>query len=394
MNFKNQIPHPVRKLAEHFEFRVAGGAVRDLLMGLSPKDWDLATPVLPKDVVRISTAAGFNVIPTGLKHGTVTVVVDGMPLEVTTLRIDRNTDGRHAEVDFTTDWRTDSSRRDFTINSMFLTMDGEVIDFFDGVYDVKARHVRFVGDPDARMQEDYLRLLRAYRFCGRLGSESCPEHFLYSVRRNAHGLKQISGERVWNEMRLILGSDIPHTLISAMKDAGVLPNIGLSDQTHTLNLYDVAKLTENPITRLVAVTPNWNPSAKYPTLLETLKDQWHVSSDEYKLAEFLVKTKDTTIGTMEDLKEMVLLHNVRKDWVKELAALLHREEELEELDKWHPPVFPLTGKDLIGLGVAPGPRMGDILARLKRDWVSNLCMPPREELLVWAQKEYIDKETT
>ena len=212
MNFKQQIPEPVKKLDSVLSrfsvdslVRVAGGAVRDLLAGVEPKDWDLATPLHPEEVIKSAEEAGFKVLPTGLQHGTVTVMVDGEPLEVTTLRVDVETDGRHADVEFTTDWKEDAARRDLTVNAMFLTMDGEVVDFFGGQQDLEDGRVRFVGNARERMAEDFLRILRFFRFHGRVGSGKFDEKDLLAIHDSTHGLAGISGERIWMEMQKIFG---------------------------------------------------------------------------------------------------------------------------------------------------------------------------------------------
>ncbi len=387
MNFKNQIPPAVRQIAEYVPVRVAGGAVRDLLLGIEAKDWDLATPWIPEKVTHGVRGGGFDVIPTGLKHGTVTVVVDGEPFEITTLRIDTNHDGRHADVEFTDNWREDSARRDFTVNSMFLDMDGNIHDYFGGQDDLKARVIRFVGDPDCRMREDFLRILRLYRFCGKLGKESCPETHTQAVRRNAHGLQKISGERLWSEMRQILQSEMPSTLLSAMKDAGILPHIGLADSLHTMDLFQVAKLTKNPVTRLVAVTPTWLPSSGAPALLETLKDRWKISSPELKLAKFLMDNR----GSHNDidhryLQAMMVLEGASRVQVVELAALLLKETDMRFMERWEPPVMEVDGNDILALGVKPGPAVGKILTGVKTFWVWKNFEPSRRELLEHAKE--------
>ena len=387
MNFKQKIPAQVLKLSEHVNVRIAGGAVRDLIMGKTPKDYDLATPFLPENVMKAATTAGFDVIPTGLKHGTVTVVVDSMPLEVTTLRVDKETDGRHAEVEYGVSWRNDASRRDLTINSLFLDMEGEVHDYFHGVDDIKTRTIRFVGDPDERIQQDYLRLLRAYRFCGQLGKETCPESFLHPARRNAHGLAKISGERIWSEMKLILTSDMPWVLLHAMKDAGVLPHIGLGEHLDLERLEGVCAFTRSPITRLVGVTPTWHPSTGGPELIKTLKSRWKLSGPEMKLARFLVDAREwVPAGSARSkYRELVILNDIDKRWVEELAALQVQPFVLGDLQGWEPPVFPINGKDLIELGMDQGPSIGIALGHLKSVWFRSGFRRTREDLLEYEK---------
>ena len=200
--------------------RVAGGAVRDALLGVEPKDWDVATVLLPTEVMAMAERAGFDVIPTGLQHGTVTVVVDGMPLEVTTLRSDVETDGRHAEVEFVTDWKEDAARRDLTMNAMFMTVDGSVQDFFGGTEDLWEGRVRFVGHATDRIEEDFLRILRFFRFAGRMGVATFDVEALRAIKRLSPNLSRISGERVWMEMSKILSGNCVREVLERMEHAG------------------------------------------------------------------------------------------------------------------------------------------------------------------------------
>lgn len=387
MNFKQHIPEQVRRVAEHVEVRVAGGAVRDLLMGIEPKDWDLATPVRPEEVVRRAEAAGFHVIPTGLQHGTVTVVVEGMPLEITTLRVDVECDGRHAEVEFTDSWEADSSRRDLSFNSLFLDMDGIVHDFHGGVADLEARRVRFVGDPGERLAEDRLRLLRAFRFMGRMRNvrNDCP--CLGAMREHAPGLEEISGERIADEMRKIIGGWNPSMILAQMKLTGVFRHIGLPENLDLTRLGEVAKFTQNPITRLVAGVMVFESPWVSEELLETLTERWKVSKEERELARFLVaETEIERDFSLREFQGMVFINGIRKDWVIELALLQRKPVEAEALANWTTPVLPVTGDDLLDMGIEPGPKVGEVLRVLKLRWFHRDFEDSREAILGWAEE--------
>ena len=234
------VPKPVARLARLLSegagettTRIAGGAVRDILLNVEPKDWDMATILRPEAVVEKAEAAGFTVIPTGLQHGTVTVVVEGMPLEVTTLRADVETDGRHAEVEFITNWKQDAQRRDLTINAMFMDIDGLIWDYVGGAEDIKTGTVRFVGDAGERIQEDYLRILRFFRFAGRIGAHAGEQHFdasaMRAIRRLSTGLVKISGERIWMEMSKILTGGKVVEVLQHMQNSGVLDAINITN---------------------------------------------------------------------------------------------------------------------------------------------------------------------
>jgi tRNA nucleotidyltransferase/poly(A) polymerase len=207
------------------EARVVGGAVRNTLLGLPPGDVDVATTAQPEVVVRRAEAAGFHAVPTGIEHGTVTVVVNDVPFEVTTLRQDIETDGRHAVVRFGRDWRTDAERRDFTMNALFVQRDGKVIDFVGGLADIAARRVRFIGDPATRIAEDYLRVLRFFRFHAAYGAGAPDPAGLAACIRARDGLDQLSRERVRVEiMKLMIATRVSET-VEVMTDAGVLVQI-------------------------------------------------------------------------------------------------------------------------------------------------------------------------
>ena len=205
--------------------RVVGGAVRDALAGRPVADIDLATPQPPLAVIEALKRARVRSVPTGLAHGTVTAVVGGRGFEITTLRRDVETDGRHAVVAFTADWQLDASRRDFTINAMSMARDGTVFDYFGGAADLAAGRVRFVGDPATRIAEDYLRILRFFRFYARYGSVPPDPATLDALRDGIPGLSRLSIERVWSELRRILAAPDPAGAVALMQHLGIWTSV-------------------------------------------------------------------------------------------------------------------------------------------------------------------------
>ena len=211
-----------------YEARIAGGAVRDIVMGIEPKDFDIATTATPEQVIKGFKQRGFKVIETGLQHGTVTVVIEirdpgpaaidqSFAYEVTTLRLDKKTDGRHAEVEFITDWKADAARRDFTMNAMYMNKEGDIFDYFDGHDDIVAKRVRFVGNAEDRIKEDYLRIMRYFRFLTKFdGVINFNIADLAVIEKNWEGLKQVSGERIWSELKQILKSDRYYTVMGSL----------------------------------------------------------------------------------------------------------------------------------------------------------------------------------
>ena len=218
---------PIRKVfaalkAGNAEARIVGGAVRDAIIGRPVREIDIATTALPEEVMRLASEARLGAHPTGIDHGTVTVVADGMPFEVTTLRRDIETDGRHAVVTFTTVWQEDAARRDFTINALYCREDGTLYDPVGGLDDLRKRRVRFIGDPETRIREDYLRILRFFRFSAAYGNGQLDPAGLAAAVALKHGLSQLSPERIRAEILKLLAARNAAEVVSAMHDSGVL----------------------------------------------------------------------------------------------------------------------------------------------------------------------------
>ncbi len=244
--------------------RAVGGCVRDALAGRDIADVDVAAPVAPDVIAARLRQAGLKVFETGLDHGTVTAVLDHVPVEVTALRRDVVTDGRHAVVAWTTDWREDAARRDFTINAMSLTPDGALFDYFGGRADLAAGRVRFVGDPDTRLAEDYLRALRFFRFQARYGVGAPDAAAVAAIARAVPGLARLSAERVWMELKRILSVPDPVAAVDLMAQTGVLeavlPEAGdvASAGRHglaALRRLVAAGAPADPLLRLAALLP-------------------------------------------------------------------------------------------------------------------------------------------
>lgn len=205
--------------------RFVGGAVRDSLLNRPVNDVDLATPLLPDEVIARLEAAGFKAIPTGIEHGTITAVVTGKTFEITTLRRDAATDGRRATVAFSTDWAEDAQRRDFTINALFADGDGRIYDYTDGSSDLDPTRIRFIGKAEDRVREDYLRLLRFFRFQAHYSRCPMDGEALQAAKVLAPGLAQLSAERVWSELKRLLAAPDPAEVLDAMAATGVLARV-------------------------------------------------------------------------------------------------------------------------------------------------------------------------
>lgn len=369
------IPEGARAIAETLAAaggpaRLVGGAVRDILDGRTPKDFDLATPLPPTEVASATRRAGFSVHETGLQHGTLTIVAFGTPYEVTTLRRDVETDGRHARVAWTDDWKEDAERRDLTFNAMSLAMDGTLHDYFDGRDDLAARRVRFVGDADRRLKEDQLRQLRLFRFLGRWPGATVDPEAVDAVRANLPGLDRLSGERVWMEMgRILTGPDVAGPL-ALMRDTGVLARLRLPED-RIAAAATAAAHTAEPVAVLVELTRGKGTAE--------LAERWKWSRRERDMAVFLERNPQGVRHVRAARAH--LAGGARREHVVVAAELAGAPDVAAAAREMDAPVFPVRGEDLMTRGIGQGPEMGQSLARLREAWAKSDFRAEAEELL-------------
>lgn len=353
-----------------FEIRIVGGAVRDLVQGKDPKDIDMATDARPEQMMQVLDKVGIRHEPTGLEHGTITAIIDGEPIEITTLRIDSDQDGRHAEVEFTNDWRKDAERRDLTFNAMSMEMDGTLHDFFGGVEDLNNNVAKFVGNADARLQEDYLRILRFFRFQGRLNSPTWDKETMNAVRRNAAGLAGISGERVWMEMEKILVHPSRVDVLKRMDQTDVLEAINMpNNRTGMVRGVD----GNDPVVALSAILNTMGG-------LDTLRKRWKFSNDVTSKAKFILENRHKPIDEKE-AQRMLADPKLRTEHVFALLEAMGKGAMATKLKNWQPPEFPVNGSDLIAAGVPPGPDMGRQLGQMRNAWEESGFKLTRNDLL-------------
>ncbi|XP_051562288.1 CCA tRNA nucleotidyltransferase 1, mitochondrial-like [Myxocyprinus asiaticus] len=372
-----------------FELRIAGGAVRDLLSGKRPEDVDFATTATPEEMKNMFQAAGVRMINNkGEKHGTITTRLHNENFEVTTLRVDVQTDGRHAEVEFTTDWQKDAERRDLTINSMFLGLDGTLYDYFQGYEDLKSRKVRFVGSASLRIQEDFLRILRYFRFYGRVATE--PEQHepetLDAIRENANGLAGISGERIWVELKKMLVGNHAGHLLELIYKLGLAQYIGLPADGNVGEMKQIWQRAHDsspkPMTILAALFRSQDE-------VERLDLRLKLSREEKNLGLFLVKYRRDLVKGQDEHDSIKLYTDFIIDSrepdtqskVLELLKYQGEKELLDELRKWSIPRFPVSGHDLRKLGITSGKEIGAILQELRDMWKKSRYQMSKEELL-------------
>ncbi len=373
--------------------RIVGGAVRNGLFGEPVGDIDLATILLPAEVIKRAEAAGLKTAPTGIEHGTVTVIADGTPFEVTTLRTDVETDGRRAVVAFTGDWVEDARRRDFTINALYCDGHGQVFDPLGGMRDVTARRVRFIGNAEERIAEDFLRILRFFRFFAWYGHGRPDPGGLKAVTRLRDGLAGLSAERVWAEIKKLLAAPDPARALLWMRTTGivqrVLPESWGIDAIHRLV---AAERTQgwpaDPLLRLEAMLPP--DLAKVKALAKRLK----LARAEAKRLNAWAKALDIDAALDETaLAARLYRHGaeaVRDRLVHGFARAAQAgnqpdaaalRKQISFAENWRKPVFPLKGKDLLAAGMKAGPAVGKRLKALEEAWVEGGFVGDKQALL-------------
>ncbi|MCX8996596.1 CCA tRNA nucleotidyltransferase [Rhizobiaceae bacterium BDR2-2] len=387
------------------EARVAGGAVRNALMGHPINDADIATTLVPQEVIARAGAAGIRAVPTGIEHGTVTLVVNGRPFEVTTLRHDAETDGRRAVVVFGTDWQEDANRRDLTINGLYADAEGHVIDLVGGLDDIRTKTVRFIGNADERIAEDYLRILRFFRFFAWYGGGRPDPDGMRACARGRPGLKTLSAERVWSELKKLLAAPDPGRALLWMRQIGVLTDIlpesekwGIDAIPALVDCEQSLGWTPDPLLRLAAIVP---PDAeRLAAMAERLRlskaeagffRQWALAPaipEEVTDAVFArLLYRHGAPGIAVRLR--LALASARAEARAKDAAML-RAARLSSLlklaERFERPRFPLTGADVLKAGVPAGPRVGQVLERLESQWVEMNFSLSREKLLERLEK--------
>lgn len=363
------------------EARVVGGAVRNALLGVAHGDIDIATTAIPDEVVRRVEAAGFKPVPTGIEHGTVTVVAAGRPYEVTTLREDVETFGRHATVAFGRDWKRDAERRDFTMNALSVSRDGTVYDYVGGLADIAARRVRFIGDAATRIAEDYLRILRFFRFHAAYGQGAPDPDGVAACIAGRAGLAQLSRERIRMELVKLLAARHAVPSLVLMSETGLLGQvIGgvplLASFANMIKLETVLALAPDPVRRLGALAVSVVEDA------ERLRERLRLANAEF---ERLASMADGWWRVSWDLGEeggRELLYRLGPErftdrvlvaWTRSPQGAADNPWHLLAAlpDRWSAPAFPLKAADFIARGVPKGKRLGAVLRAAEKTWVED-----------------------
>jgi len=352
------------------EVRFVGGAVRDALLELPVKDIDMATRHVPEAVIARLDAAGIRHVPTGIEHGTVTALLAGGPVEITTLRRDVTTDGRRATVAFSDDWREDAARRDFTINALYAEPGSGVIhDYFDGLADLASRHVRFIGDARQRIREDHLRILRYFRFQARFGSQPADNEAEGSCAELAPMLKGLSRERVGMEMMNLLGLPDPAPTVQRMAElevlAVILPEAEPERLAALVRAEQAQGVAPDPIRRLAALLPPLVP------LAEQVAARFRLSAAQKK------RLAVAAAREAEPGDTRALAYRLGREGA--LDRLLIAGADTGALDGWDIPKFPLKGGEIVARGVGAGPEVARVLRTVETAWVAE-GFPGRERV--------------
>ena len=369
--------------------RFVGGAVRNALRGMGGSDLDLATDLSPDELVEACQESGLKTVPIGIKFGTVGVVINGKVLEVTSLRKDVKSDGRHSEVEFTTDWEIDASRRDLTINAVYADEKGNVFDYYNGISDLENGIVRFIGSPTVRIKEDYLRILRFFRFYSMFGKGKIDQKALTVCVENKEGLRQLSAERIRDELSKILLTPQVVKVIKIMADNGILDTIlpvpkNYDKLAFLIEMCNQEHLEPNWLRRLYIV---FEPDE---ALAENLANRLKLSKKDKMLFVSWAQHQPQTAEFLDEKSLLKLIYRYGKEFcyhklILNLAAekkyINNLNEILEFINAAEIPLFPIRGRDLLEKGVAPNEKIGATLKLLENEWIESGFKMSREELL-------------
>jgi len=378
--------------SEGHEARIVGGALRNTLMKLPIGDVDFAVTAEPEEMMRLAEAAGLKTVPTGLSHGTVTIVVDGMPFEATTLRHDVETDGRFAKVAFTREWAADASRRDFTINALYADADGRVYDpLGEGIADIQAGRIRFIGRPVDRIHEDYLRILRFFRFTAEYSRTNVDPAGLEACIDGKDGLAQLSAERVRTELLRILAAENPMLALEPMAESGILELI-LGGKARLPVFARLAAIEAHlnlhayPVRRLAAL------AVAGPVDARRLAKELKLSNAESASLKHMGAPEPEIHPALSKVEQRHLLYRLGPERYDDRVLIAWSCSDASVDDKewlsvstlpkrWTPPEFSISGEDLIARGFKPGPELGKALRELEERWIASNFKLSKDKLL-------------
>ena len=378
-------------LSEAGESRLVGGCVRDIICGKMSDDIDIATTALPEQVLKIFSKHNIKAIPTGIKHGTITGIFDKHILEITTLRKDVECFGRHATVEFTDSWEEDASRRDFTINAMSMDLEGNIYDYFGGIEDLKNNLVRFVGTAEKRIQEDYLRILRFFRFYSYFGGNNIDKESLAAVFKYAPQMATLSGERIRQEMLKIINKQYAYNTIKLMVENGVWEHLNCGSP-NIEKLYSYKFCSEALINLAAIIRSTSDPILN----CKNIRLRWRLSNKEMTTLEMLC-SKDYELNSTDDINSKKALYFLGKQNFLMKLKLKFVEEPNEDLSKLFElaenfiiPAFPLNGRDVRRIGFE-GKEIREVILNTTNAWINSNFSLKKEELLELVKTYYISR---
>lgn len=368
------------------EARLVGGCVRDSILQRDVHDIDLATNLLPNQTIKALKLRNIKTIPTGLKHGTITAVLNQRSFEITTLRHDVKCDGRHAKVEFTNNWQADASRRDFTFNALYADKHGHIYDYFGGIEDLKARRLNFIGNAEDRIKEDYLRILRAFRFHAKICVGDLSDEILSVCKKHSHMIQNLSGERIRDEILKLLECNDPFPTLKSMQESDVLQKI-IPKEVKCEILSSPLLLGTDALVKLALLlraTKNDRLS-----LGEYVSKFLRLSNKQKKKLLFLLSNDIKTELSEKEQKKYISLfgRELYCDLVKicGVESGENVDEYISFANTFNIPKFPLSGDDLISIGHQPGKSLGRNLELLKQHWEDSSYTLTKEELVLYAK---------
>ncbi|WP_419198918.1 CCA tRNA nucleotidyltransferase [Wolbachia endosymbiont of Rhagoletis cingulata] len=369
------------------EARLVGGCVRDSILQRDVHDIDLATNLLPNQTIKALKLRNIKTIPTGLKHGTITAVLNQRSFEITTLRHDVKCDGRHAKVEFTNNWQADASRRDFTFNALYADKHGHIYDYFGGIEDLKARRLNFIGNAEDRIKEDYLRILRAFRFHAKICVGDLSDEILSVCKKHSHMIQNLSGERIRDEILKLLECNDPFPTLKSMQESDVLQKI-ISKEVKCEILSSPLLLGTDALVKLALLLRATKKNDRL-SLGEYVSKFLRLSNKQKKKLLFLLSNDIKTELSEKEQKKYISLfgRELYCDLVKicGVESGENVDEYISFANTFNIPKFPLSGDDLISIGHQPGKSLGRNLELLKQHWEDSSYTLTKEELVLYAK---------
>ncbi|WP_341810841.1 CCA tRNA nucleotidyltransferase [Wolbachia endosymbiont (group A) of Nomada ferruginata] len=369
------------------EARLVGGCVRDSILQRDVHDIDLATNLLPNQTIKALKLRNIKTIPTGLKHGTITAVLNQRSFEITTLRHDVKCDGRHAKVEFTNNWQADASRRDFTFNALYADKHGHIYDYFGGIEDLKAQRLNFIGNAEDRIKEDYLRILRAFRFHAKICVGDLSDEILSVCKKHSHMIQNLSGERIRDEILTLLECNDPFPTLKSMQESDVLQKI-IPKEVKCEILSSPLLLGTDALVKLALLLRTTKKNDRL-SLGEYVSKFLRLSNKQKKKLLFLLSNDIKTELSEKEQKKYISLfgRELYCDLVKicGVESGENVDEYISFANTFNIPKFPLSGDDLISIGHQPGKSLGRNLELLKQHWEDSSYTLTKEELVLYAK---------